>query len=65
MVFEVDANLRQTGVIRVIHKGRCETEVTRPLPWDDVDVFLLYLTRNVEIDLDATSERLRCGPGGV
>jgi hypothetical protein len=63
VVFDVDEK-RHTGGVRAIHKVRCETESTSPLPWDDLDAFILYLTRNTSINLEETATRLSSGTMG-
>jgi hypothetical protein len=42
---------------------KCETSETRPLSWQDLDVFLRDVVGNAQIDLEETERRIS-GPGG-
>lgn len=63
VVFESDAEGKRAGTFRTIHKVKCETSETRPLSWQDLDVFLRDVVGNAQIDLEETERRIS-GPGG-
>ena len=52
------------GPVRAIHRGACETEVTRSLSWQDLDLFLRNIARNAGINSDETGRRIN-EPGGL
>ena len=58
VVFHESAPHTKSGDVSVIHKARCETDRTRALRWQDLELFLRDVLANTQIDLAATERRI-------
>lgn len=63
VVFEVDADGKDAGTFKTVHKKTCDTREMRLLRWQSLDVFLRDVVGNAGIDLAETERRIS-GPGG-